>query len=112
MGAFEFIFLVVSGEVLLEAIVICERLMADFALASHCMLFMVVVFESCSSGEVFAAFGVITDKLMILGEKLLTSFALHRFINLINLHQSLSQVTLKGFSRCLCLRMSSKIRCY
>ena len=95
MGAFEFILLVVNGEVLLETIVVCERLMADFALASHCVLFLVVVFESGSSGEDFAALGVITDKLMILGEELLTSFALNRFFNLINLNQSLSQATLK-----------------
>ena len=77
MGAFEFILLVVNCEVLLETIVVCERFMADFALASHCVLFLVVVFESGSSCEDFAALGVITDKLMILGEELLTSFTLN-----------------------------------
>ena len=77
VGAFKFILLFVSGEVLLETIVVCERLVADFALAAHCVLFIVVVFESHSSGEDFAAFDMITDKLMILGVKLLTSIRIN-----------------------------------
>ena len=73
VGAFKFILLVVSGEVLLETIVVCKRLVADFALAAHRVLFIVMIFESSSSGEDFAAFDMITDKLMILGMELLTS---------------------------------------
>ena len=70
-----------NGEVLLEAVVVVECLMADVAPASQCVLFLLVVFQTGGSGETSTTFDMVTDELMILGTKLLISFALSCLIN-------------------------------
>ena len=57
MGAFEFILLVVNGEVLLETIVVCKRLMADFALALHPGVLFVVPKEEHLMMVLFSSYG-------------------------------------------------------
>ena len=65
MVTFEFFLHVVSLKVLLEAIVVCKMLVADFAIASHFMLFLFVAFKSGISCEDSSAFLIRTDELMI-----------------------------------------------
>ena len=70
-----------NGEVLLEAVVVVICLMADVAPAPQCVLSLLVVFEAGSSGEDSTTFDMVTDELMILGSKLLRSFALSCLMN-------------------------------